>query len=41
MQTEIGTPVMSNFSIPLLNRGSNWIQIRDRFGNLQGLGNID
>ena len=29
------------FSLPLLNQGSNWIQIRDRFGNLQGLGNID
>lgn len=27
--------------LPLLNQGSNWIQIRDRFGNLQGLGNID
>lgn len=29
------------FPLPLLNQGSNWIQIRDRFGNLQGLGNID
>lgn len=28
-------------TLPLLNQGSNWIQIRDRFGNLQGLGNID
>ncbi|MEJ5124857.1 hypothetical protein WH367_02270 [Comamonas sp. MYb21] len=30
-----------NFALPLLNQGSNWIQIRDRFGNLQGLGNIN
>lgn len=29
------------FPVPLLNQGSPWIQIRDRFGNLQGLGNID
>lgn len=29
------------FPLPLLNQGSTWIQIRDRFGNLQGLGKLD
>ena len=36
-----GVVGISSFDLPLLNQGSNWIQIRDRFGNLQGLGNID
>ena len=29
------------FSLPLQNQGSTWIQVRDRFGNLQGLGKLD
>lgn len=37
-ETVAGT---ATFDLPLLNQGSTWIQIRDRFGNLQGLGNID
>ncbi|MCD2163664.1 hypothetical protein [Comamonas koreensis] len=35
------TNTVLSLMLPLLNQGSNWIQIRDRFGNLQGLGNID
>ena len=29
------------FTLPQLNQGSTRIQVRDRFGNLQGLGKLD
>ena len=32
---------VSSFRIPLLNRGSDAIQLRDRFGNFMGLGQVD